>query len=407
MIRLVICTLVTMIGFKCLANSHRSTLGTENYFIEDINEYYPEPKNCDEFHSNEYPCDGYTLLNLPMGEGSPNLTEEIETNTEPDPYFIGLQRLGSFDKKKPSVIFIHGWNVDAPDHVFGLPDQWVQQWRLAGYNVFHFHWAELSYDSGYGCLGLGSIGMANGPCRAAQNLLKKGGASDLFLEAYRNVFTKNTQPVRLVAQSLGANLAIYSLYRMHIQKKFRNIKKPNRIDLIDPFIMPGFGPRRNSPFDGQMPPHETLPDDIKGNLIRKFIPGSACHTNIFFGNYLSQYCQAEGMLYKLVKDFNVGILTFASIVARITASDFSKIGAFQASSSRAYGTAIITKHTAPNASYMYSISPGEPKNGYDASTSDEKILEASKRQIAGENMRRIQTSGFNTITFQDDRFKAY
>ncbi len=379
----------------------------ESFDIPEIDDFHPEPLRCDAYHSKEYDCDGYTQKNLPSGPGSANPTPEIETSSAPPSGYIGLQSLTRFDPNRPSVIYIHGWNVEQPDHVFGLPDQWVQQARKAGFNVFQFPWAVPSFDKGKGCPGPGWLGLGNVPCNAALAYFKAGGATDYFLKSYMARFKGVNQPVRLVFQSLAASFGIYVTWRMYHLPEFQSIRKPNRLDIIDPFVMPGFGEDRSVAYNGQIPPDDTLPDEYRQNIVKEFVPGSGCTTKNFGpikANALSQYCQSEGMAYQLVRDFNVGILTLSSIVGGLSARDFKRISAFQAFSGSAFGGKLTTRHTAPNASYFYSFAPGTPPNAWDASTPDQDILDASKRQIEGKGDVRLQTSGLDTITLMDDEY---
>ena len=212
-------------------NKGEELSGQSSLSLTQIQDYYDIPGTCSDYYSKEYACDGYTQLNLPIGAGSPNITPEIASTTAPSPYFTGLQQLTPFDNSKPSIIYIHGWNVEAPHHVFGLPDQWTEQWQLAGYNVLQFHWTQFSYDDGQGCPGMGWFGGGNAPCNHTFEFLKKGGTSDRFLAAYEQVFSNTTAPVRLVAQSSGTNLAIYSLFRMYVSQSYNHVSIPNRLDL--------------------------------------------------------------------------------------------------------------------------------------------------------------------------------
>ncbi len=374
--------------------------------LTNISSFLPEPGTCDAYHSRNYYCDGYTQRNLPLTANDGNPTAETDSTTAPAPGYVGLQVLGNFDSTKPSVIYIHGWQVINANNVFGFPDQWAQQARFAGYNVLQFHWSKIAYDSGSGCPGLGWFGSGNIPCNAAHALYKSGGAADVFLAEYAARFSGYNQNVRLVAQSLGAPLAIYAAYRMYKDSAY-TARKPNRIDLIDPFIMPGMGGDRSKPYDGQIPPDASLPSVYKNNIVTSFVSGSACHSNWnpLPPNHLSQYCQSEGMAWHLVKTHNVGMIDFSSAVGGAAAQDFAKVMLFQAFSGSAFKGDLTARHTAPNASYFYSFKSGTPSGGYDASTADSTILTNSRKQAVDRiNMSVKQTAGFDTITFGDDAF---
>ncbi|MBM4253441.1 MAG: hypothetical protein FJ146_15840 [Deltaproteobacteria bacterium] len=376
--------------------------------------FLPEPGACNKTYSKGYYCDGYTQRNVPLSPASPNPTPETSASTIPPPQAVQLQVVGTFDHARPSVVYIHGWNAEGPQKVYPFPDHWAHQAILAGFNVLAFHWSGLSYDTGAGCPGLGIVGGPNLPCNAAHQLYKAGGAADKFLDAYRVRFTNYSQPVRLVAHSMGSQLAILATYRMHKRGDFEGVKKPTRIDLLDPFMTPGLGGRRDIPFDGQVASDRYLPDDYRRNIVTSFRPGSKCRSwsigllwwTISPANHLSHYCQNEGMAYALVKDHNIAMIDFNSILGGVTANDFRKIMLFQSFNSRAFMQHPLSLHVAPVAAYFFSFAPGTPPNGYDASTPDSQILAAARDQaVHNINTNRIQTAGLNTVTLQDDGYR--
>jgi hypothetical protein len=115
---------------------------------------------------------------------------------------------------------------------------------------------------------------------------------------------------------MGSQLAILSTYRMYKRADFGGVKKPSRIDLIDPFMTPGLGGNRDRPYDGQVASDRYLPADYRTNIVTSFKPGSKCRSRsvgllwwvISPANHLSQYCQNEGMAYSLVKDHSVAMI---------------------------------------------------------------------------------------------------
>jgi len=380
----------------------------EVFELETIDEFWPQPGACDEFFSKEYYCDGFTQLNLPMGAGSPNLTEQIKTTTAPESGFVGMQVLGKFDESRPTVLYVHGWNVEKPSNVFGFPDQWAQQAQLAGYNIVHFHWSSLAFDSTKKCPGLDGFIVGNIPCNASYEFFKKSGASDYFIDAYVKLFSSYKMPVRLVSQSLGVGLAIFSAFRLYEDPSFAGLNKPSRLDLIDPYVTVGFTADRTSSYGGQIPPDDVLPPDYRENLVKEFMPGSRCSAkrrSLMPENYLSQYCQLEGMLYKLGSKHDLGIITFSSIVGGLTAYDFRKLGVFQAFSSKAFNKDLTSKHTSPNAAYMYSFGMSGSERYFSAASSDEKIRRLTKEVLNSRKpIHYRQTAGFDTIGLFDDEY---
>ena len=377
--------------------------------------FYTEPGTCDKFHSKSFYCDGYAQRYVPSAPSGANQTPETEASVTPPPNSTFLQLVGEeFNASLPSIVYIHGWNMEGPDKVYAFPNQWARQVNLAGYNIFAFNWAGLSYDSGARCAGLGFVGSMNVPCNAAHQIYKSGTVTDKFLAEYRERFTGYNQKVRLVAHSMGSQLAILATYRMYKRADFANVRKPSRVDLIDPFMTPGLGGNRDKPFDGQIPSDGNLAPDYRANIVTNFKSGSKCHSwsiSLFWwklnpANHLSQYCQNEGMAYSLVKDYNVAMIDFSAVLGGMMAADFKRIMLFQSFGPPAFKGNFTSQHLSPNASYFYSFSTGTPPNGYDASSPDEQILADSRKQaIDNINMSRRQTSGFDTITFRDDGFR--
>jgi pimeloyl-ACP methyl ester carboxylesterase len=403
------------VAAKDLRSHHNNSDHQEDGLsLDGTSGFYAEPGACDQAHSKTYYCDGYMERSFPLSPAGANPTAEAASSNPPKAGTVGLQLIGAFNASRPSIIFVHGWNLEARDKPYGFPDQWARQANLAGFNVFAFQWASLSFDTGAGCPGFGFIGSINLPCNAAHDLYKANSATDKFLADYREYFSGYNQSVRIVAHSMGSQLSILATYRMYKRQDFANVKKPSRIDLVDPFMTLGLGGNRSKPFDGQIPPDETLPADYRANLVSAFKSGSKCHSwsvgflwwNVVPANHLSQYCQNEGMAYALVKDHNVGMIDFNSILGGLTAGDFKNIMLFQSFNPRAFKGNPSSMHNSPNASYFYSFSPGTPANGYDASSSDEQILTGARKQaINNINMSRTQRAGFDTITLRDDDYR--
>lgn len=375
---------------------------------EEAVSFLEEPGTCDDFYSLGFYCDGFTPYSVNL-DGSNNLTPENLSSVPPKARFNGLQVLGPFDGERPTMIYVHGWNTSDPGRIEGMPNYWVLQAQKAGFNTVYFSWSELSFDDGSACAGLSVFGGPGIPCKAGFELFKENGAGDIFLRGYQELFANTTGAIRIIGHSLGATLSTYVSYRLHTDPQFSIINKPDRIDLIDPYVNPGLGSSRTDPFDGQIPADVDLPVNVVENLVTDFVGGSACHAEpegLLPANHLSQYCQVEGMIYSLLVNYDVPTAVFSSIVSTAVTNDLSKVALTQKFSVEAFRSDLLALHSAPVPAYMFSFSDGEPINGIDASTSDDKILSGARAQaIDGINMSVRQTSGFETITLGDDAYE--
>ena len=344
----------------------------------------------------QFPCDGYAQLHT----GDPKGYETEKNTPVSRPKEEGLELVGTFDPEKPTLIWIHGWNLVNKNASFGFPVAWAEAAHTAGYNVFAFHWFQQSFDLGKGCAGLGWFGGVNEPCNASQGIYRLGGAGDFFLESYitSGYFGREyKKEIRFVAHSMGAQLATFVAYRLWRSPEFQEYSPPTRIDFVDPYVKVGLGKSREKPTDGQLP--LSLPADYSRMLATDFFPGSKCKSEgpwYSQANYLSQYCQTEGMLWAL-RRFNVSFLNLTSLVGWASAEDFRKIITTESFSGWAFSGNFEARHRVPPASYWFSLTAPEPKNGWSAASDSEKL----KRNIGF----RTQSAGYNTVELGDDSFR--
>lgn len=367
----------------------------------------PENGLCDGEYTLNYYCDGYSPTVLPSQKPNQNITDANFSSTYPNLDFVGLQVIGDFDRKRPSVVYIHGWNELLPDRVVGMPDSWVARMQNAGFNTIFFHWSSQSYDDGMGCLGLGWFDEVGIPCNVSYKVFQEGGPTDIFLQAYQELFQGETAPVRLVTHSLGVNIATLATYRMYTEEAFSGLTKPNRLDFTDPYFTPGLGFNRLDPFDGQIPPNEDLPSGYIDNIVEEFHDKSSCHAepkNELPANYLSQYCQMEGMLFSLLRDHQVPSLVLSSIVSYLLAYDLGNIAVYQEFSEYAFNSNFVALHVMPIAAYMFSFGESGEANLYNALTPDEVILAKAKEQAFRDiDVSLKQMAGFDTVSLMDDQ----
>lgn len=376
-----------------------------------FDDFIAEPGACDDYYSGAFYCSGYSAMPKTDESYTQEPTPESHSSTPAIPYFNGIQVIGNFDPDRPSILYIHGWNRVSKDIVKTMPDYWVMQAQNAGFNTLFFHWAEMSYDDGNGCLGLGIFGGPNIPCNASYNSFKSEGIADIFLDSYRELFMNTNGSVRVVAHSVGSVLAVLSSYVMQLDPRFENVAKPSRIDLIDPFVSVGLGANRSKPYDGQIPHNDNLLPVYKDNVVKDFVSGSVCRSKWRFfipPNHHSQYCQVEGMTYKLIKEYQVPTFVLSSIVSTITTRDLSKVAVMQSFADQSLKLDLMSKHSTPIASYMYSFAPGEPDNGLDASSSDDVLLDMANEQVLDRvSTKRRQTAGFDTVKLADDEYELF
>lgn len=164
-----------------------------------------------------------------------------------------------FDPTKPTIIYVHG---NAPESVKnkkredflidggGLTAQTHNIWKQQGWNVAIFYWIQFA-DEGL----LSSAPPADVEAKiydhtAAQGMRWRksdGGFSmvgspqapvrSLFAQKYLEIFNSNYSgaEIRIVGNSLGGNLTMAGLLRLH---RLGAPRMPSRVTLMDPFWTP-------------------------------------------------------------------------------------------------------------------------------------------------------------------------
>lgn len=200
-------------------------------------------------------------------------------------YLLQLERAGYFDPKKPTLIFIHGdqatftkkrkrvdfcyqyklsdgkltqlkntqknwskWNVAAfywnqfADDVQGTGIRdiiraitYPEMKIYSSMNAAGMRWAYLDQDGKQHFCYQGKKGCINLPKAANGRPLS---VTSLAYLSYINAFPKGyTQPIRLVGQSLGAQLAIQLTQRVTAHPQ---LPQPTQLTLVDPYFSPRF-----------------------------------------------------------------------------------------------------------------------------------------------------------------------
>ncbi|MCU0675616.1 MAG: hypothetical protein MUE69_22850, partial [Myxococcota bacterium] len=185
---------------------------------------------------------------------------------------------------------VHGWVPDGNPPI--APN--LEGWQGSGFNTVFMRWHHAATDSAAGCPGGGGIfGIPNVPCNAEARVFGQRGslphnAGERFVEGYKQLFQAhpNAGEVRVVAHSLGSQMAAYLTYRLYHEGW--NGRRPTRIDLLDPFASPA---NPGTPF-----PSYIIPND-------QAVGGGSCGS----GNRGTGYCRLENML-QFLRDRGVGTL---------------------------------------------------------------------------------------------------
>jgi hypothetical protein len=183
-----------------------------------------------------------------------------------------LESTGYFDPKKPTIIFIHGWQPDTvknksrfdlcyrykkADGSDSLIYNTLQKWK--GWNVAVFYWnqfadednvlsAESKIYSTKGKNGMrwayldnsGQLQYCNrfiSSCTVPRQGLKRLDVLDMAYNAYQNALPNNYHPrkLRIAGQSLGTQIAI-QLTDLVLHN--RALPQPTRLALMDPYFSP-------------------------------------------------------------------------------------------------------------------------------------------------------------------------
>lgn len=220
----------------------------------------------------------------------------------------GLYIYGTFSASRPTIIYVHGAIGDV-NHAPQPPN--FPAWQSAGFNTVFMRWHIAATDGGAGCPGgNGWFGIPNTPCNAEARIFGERGsdasanyAGERFVHAFTHWFGQygSTGEIRVVAHSLGSQMASYLTYRLYAAGW--GGPKPVRIDLLDPFA------GTNDP--GTPHPHYVIPSDHE-------VGGGSCGS----GNMRTGYCRLENTLAWLRnRPEGIGILTIRSSVSHRFTND--------------------------------------------------------------------------------------
>lgn len=174
--------------------------------------------------------------------------------------FIAEQSNSYFDPKKPTVIYIHGWQKDSTtklyresfspskmDSDYGENVDSADYWVNKGWNIGIFYWNQFSDESEVKDAEA-KIWTSSGPkgmrWRKADGTYETKNvitisAAQLFVDTYKQALNDfSGSEIRLVGHSLGAQMVINGskLINDEIDKGNMSSKLlPNRVALLDPF----------------------------------------------------------------------------------------------------------------------------------------------------------------------------
>lgn len=288
----------------------------------------------------------------------------------------GLINIGGFNPKQPSIIFAHGW---IPEYEMGVPDfPNAEGWQNAGFNTFIFRFLNKASDSGEGAVcvvggewfSIFETVEFDCPKDAEARVWAQNGSGSDLVNAYRSFFDQypNYQAeIRLVGHGLGAQLTTYLSFLLH-RDNYPG-PKPQRLELIDPYIGTAIGDAGKLPAEPDYP----VPPIADRS-------GSSCK---WFNNE-SIYCVMENSLALLDDKYDVGIAIYGSVSAGMFASDLKKFFHYQSFSANWLCSQFLlsnrpactvrnlsvlnAQHFFPLLSYFWSIDEVMPRGGYSART---------------------------------------
>ncbi len=328
--------------------------------------------------------------------------DSVFTNLDHGIYWYGLNNAAQkqvsgqanpyFNANKPTVIYIHGWQLDSTKKklredfdrsAFNAPSDVAQGWISAGWNVGIFYWNQFA-DEGEVKDAEGKIWSVNGPrkmrWRDSAGNYHDGPAqnvSELFLASYKSAMSSYAgSNVRLAGHSLGNQVAVHAttLILNEINAgRLTSRAKPTRVALLDPAYLQGGRDYLGGKWTGEQA-REEVPLAKQQGVIFETIRSSGSTSNGFVG------------------DANTGLL-------KMTA--FSELKPWQ------YGAFdFANKHKVVVAHYFWSFSFSPPRInnsndiGASAATSDDRI-----RDLMNSNKKLVHRDGKYTVNPGDDVFE--
>ena len=200
----------------------------------------------------DFPSNVVADESLNLNFENPKLTgsETLSKNAHADNVKIpeGLTLVGTLNRGRNTVIYIHGWTASGEAENFVA----AEDWNRKGFNTFIFRWHRDSFED------------AKMPLNAESRIYYS--ALNKLLSDYQKLSAilgpQYAQEIRIVGHSLGTQLATSFVYTL-MQKSIS--PAPSRLDILDPFV----GPYTRLPVQIQDQLGGTLIGDSMFNMITK------------------------------------------------------------------------------------------------------------------------------------------
>lgn len=169
----------------------------------------------------------------------------------------------AYDKNKPTVIFIHGYQADSGyfnrETLASYDYQWINdddshylldKWIDSGYNVLMYQWNQFSDDTSpvdtkdkiWSLNDKGRIRWRQHDGKYTANDDTRNPdkpISVLFVEDYLELFQGNNSEIRLTGHSMGGMFSVAVmgiLYEKYMNKEISGNMLPMRLSLLDPYL---------------------------------------------------------------------------------------------------------------------------------------------------------------------------
>ncbi len=305
-----------------------------------------------------------------------------------------------YNPDKKTIIYIHGyqfkgvWRKNLPNLLLARRNifEWTQNyWIDRGWNVGIFHWTNYAdevmvwdaeskiWDAAYGDQKMQWINSKGHYIRS--NMDKKTVGTHLY-ETYLSALNNQNpnREVRLVAHSLGAQLALLISRRVIGSYGPHSKYSPSRITILDPAA--GTEPETflqyyNKAYNGHSDPCSTA--EISA-AFGKYLADKGVAIEFYKTSYLmdiNPLCDENRPLQKIVC--------------------FTELNPW-------YTNNPLEKHTMPIATYFWSLAFQPSKDNFGGITPHPGASNQRIREMMGPAYKWIQSGGMNTETPADDRF---
>ncbi|OOM75901.1 hypothetical protein CLPUN_29380 [Clostridium puniceum] len=315
--------------------------------------------------------------------------------------FVEGQSNPYFDPKKPTIIYIHGWQKDSTtklyresfnpstmDREYGVDVNLADYWIDKGWNVGIFYWNQFSDESEvkdaeakiWTTSGPKSMRWRKVDGTYESNNVPTVSVAQLFVDNYKKAMSNfSGSEIRLAGHSLGGQVVINGTKLISDEIDKNNISSkllPNRVALLDPFWS------KNS--------KSYLNNKWTGEVSRSYV------TNL----------KSKGVVFEQYKTSNINSLLIGD-----SNNDMKKLTDF--TEIHPDFISILnesSKHRYARDWYFYSFgfdAPKETKNNQSTGNAASSASTSTSREaiMMNSNYYWIQSYGTNTYTPLDDKFE--